>query len=259
MTKTAENRIPGRAGSQFPYRHRRSLSRRRAVALPDLRGRAGRDHLGGSRPRHDPDRELGGRPRRRHPSSVAAIRPVHRRRVFPADPSPADGAARRQARRRQDGGKPRPRARAMPQHHPQAQDQADRVGRYRRKRPHRRRARRQVLRLDRLEARGRHLRPRYPGRGRRGRDPQHHPLRGAGARGDWAEQGSGPLVTTFVFRVRNLPAALYKATGRLCHQRRQHDQAGKLHGRRRISSPRNSMPTSTAIPRTRGWPSRWRS
>jgi prephenate dehydratase len=29
----------------------------------------------------------------------------------------------------------------------------------------------------------------------------------------WAVQDSGPLVTTFVFRVRNLPAALYKALG----------------------------------------------
>lgn len=29
----------------------------------------------------------------------------------------------------------------------------------------------------------------------------------------WAKQDSGPLVTTFVFRVRNLPAALYKALG----------------------------------------------
>ncbi len=29
----------------------------------------------------------------------------------------------------------------------------------------------------------------------------------------WAAQNSGPLVTTFVFRVRNLPAALYKAMG----------------------------------------------
>jgi prephenate dehydratase len=29
----------------------------------------------------------------------------------------------------------------------------------------------------------------------------------------WAAQGSGPLVTTFVFQVRNLPAALYKAMG----------------------------------------------
>src|SRR6201991_1704335 len=34
------------------------------------------------------------------------------------------------------------------------------------------------------------------------------------ARGEkWAKQGSGPLVTTFVFRVRNLPAALYKGLG----------------------------------------------
>src|SRR3979490_3214995 len=30
---------------------------------------------------------------------------------------------------------------------------------------------------------------------------------------NWAKRGSGPLVTTFVFRVRNLPAALYKAMG----------------------------------------------
>jgi len=30
---------------------------------------------------------------------------------------------------------------------------------------------------------------------------------------NWAKQGSGPLVTTFLFRVRNLPAALYKAMG----------------------------------------------
>jgi len=49
----------------------------------------------------------------------------------------------------------------------------------------------------------------------------------------WAAQASGPLVTTFVFRVRNLPAALYKALGGF-HQRRQHDETGKLHGRRRI-------------------------
>src|SRR6201987_26787 len=30
---------------------------------------------------------------------------------------------------------------------------------------------------------------------------------------NWAKQGSGPLVTSFVFRVRNLPAALYKPMG----------------------------------------------
>jgi prephenate dehydratase len=30
---------------------------------------------------------------------------------------------------------------------------------------------------------------------------------------DWARPGNGPVVTTFVFRVRNIPAALYKAMG----------------------------------------------
>ena len=30
---------------------------------------------------------------------------------------------------------------------------------------------------------------------------------------EWAERGQDPLVTTFVFRVRNVPAALYKALG----------------------------------------------
>ena len=32
-------------------------------------------------------------------------------------------------------------------------------------------------------------------------------------RPNWAASGNGPLVTTFVFRVRNVPAALYKALG----------------------------------------------
>jgi len=31
--------------------------------------------------------------------------------------------------------------------------------------------------------------------------------------GEWAPAGNGPTVTTFVFRVRNVPAALYKALG----------------------------------------------
>ena len=30
---------------------------------------------------------------------------------------------------------------------------------------------------------------------------------------DWAPAGRGPVITTFVFRVRNVPAALYKAMG----------------------------------------------
>ena len=177
-----ENRIPGRAGRQLPYRHRRGLSRRRSAALPDLRGRAGRDRLGRSRPRHDPDRELGRRPRRRHSSSPAPIRPLHRRRVVPAGASSVDGAARCENRRHQDGRKPCPRAWSMPAHHPQTRHQADRGGRHRRQRAYHCRSRRQDLRCHRPETRRRNLRPRYSGRRRRGRGPQHHPLRGAGAR-----------------------------------------------------------------------------
>ena len=29
----------------------------------------------------------------------------------------------------------------------------------------------------------------------------------------WAKSGTGPVITTFLFRVRNVPAALYKALG----------------------------------------------
>ncbi len=29
----------------------------------------------------------------------------------------------------------------------------------------------------------------------------------------WAKNGNGPVITTFLFRVRNVPAALYKALG----------------------------------------------
>ena len=42
------------------------------------------------------------RPRRRHPSPAAGIEAAHHRRIFPADPLPADGAAGRRAQGDQD-------------------------------------------------------------------------------------------------------------------------------------------------------------
>jgi prephenate dehydratase len=51
------------------------------------------------------------------------------------------------------------------------------------------------------------------GRECRGRGAQHHALRHPLAREEASPAGNGPVVTTFVFRVRNLPAALYKALG----------------------------------------------
>ena len=125
----------------------------------------------------------------------------------------SDGAARRENRRHQDRRKPRPRTRTMPAHHPQARHQADRRRRHRRQRSHHRRARRQNLRVDCLQTRGRNLRPRHPRRGRRGRSHNTTRFVVLAREAAWAEQGAGPLVTTFVFRVRNLPAALYKAMG----------------------------------------------
>jgi len=60
----------------------------------------------------------------------------------------------------------------------------------------------------------------------RGRDPQHHAVRRAGARGKLGRIGLGSAASPLLFfRVRNLPAALYKAMGGFRHQRRQHDQA----------------------------------
>ena len=45
---------------------------------------------------------------------------------------------------------------------------------------------------------------------------------------------AGPAVTTFIFRVRNVSAALYKALGGFATEWRQHDQARILYGRRRL-------------------------
>ena len=54
----------------------------------------------------------------------------------------------------------------------------------------------------------------HPARRRRGRGPQHDPLRRPLPRTtSRPPPGDGPVVTSFIFNVRNLPAALYKALG----------------------------------------------
>ena len=62
----------GEPGANSDLACRKAYPRLRAAALPDLRGRVrGRAHRQG-RARDDPDREFGRRPRRRHPSPDAA-------------------------------------------------------------------------------------------------------------------------------------------------------------------------------------------
>ena len=131
-----------------------------------------------------------------------------------ADPSSVDGAARRQAGRHQDRRKPRPRARPVPPHHPQARHQADRGGRYRRQR----RASSPNAATRAAPRSPRSWPPRSTASTSWPRTSRTRPTTPPAswcwrARPTGPAQGSGPLVTTFVFRVRNLPAALYKALG----------------------------------------------
>ena len=164
---------------------------------------------------------------------LPAFGPAHRRRVVSADPPPDDGAARRDTRRHQDGGKPRPCARPVPPHHPQARHQADRRRRYRR------------------------LRARLPSAATRPapRSPRASPPISTGSkfsprtsrtrtttprvssscpRTKWAAAGLGTAGHHFCFPRPQPSCRALQGDGRLRHQRRQHDQAGKLHGGRRV-------------------------
>ena len=76
-----------------------------------------------------------------------------------------------------------------------------------------RRGRRPDAGGDRSPAGRRHLRPGDPRRRRRGRGPQHHPLRRPLPRLRQRTPGRRAGRHRFVFNVRNLPAALYKALG----------------------------------------------
>ena len=86
---------------------------------------------------------------------------------------------------------------------------ADTAGAAERRRPRRR----PDPRRHRVPARRRDLRPADPQGRHRGRRAQHHPLPRPRPRPRHPGPADGPLITTFIFRVRNRPAALYKALG----------------------------------------------
>ena len=180
-----------------------------------VRGRLRRRRGRRRRPGDDPDRQLDRRPGRRHPPLPARLRPAHHRRALPAHPVRADGGAR---------ARPSTTIRTVHSHvHALGQCRkvirehglhAGDLRRHRRRRPRGRRGRRPDPGRDLAAAGRRDLRPRGPRRRRRGRGPQHHPVRGALPRASSRRRaGNGPVVTSFIFNVRNLPAALYKALG----------------------------------------------
>ena len=152
-------------------------------------------------------------PGRRHPPPAAGVRTAHRRRDLPADPFPAAGApgariedlrpstatstrsasaATSSAATAEAGGRGRHRGLGA---------RGGRVGR-----PEPRRARDRARRPRSTASR----RSPATSRTRRTTPPASSCWRRAT---QWAPPGNGPVVTTFVFRVRNIPAALYKALG----------------------------------------------
>ena len=213
MTTPKTDRIPGRAGSELPPRDPRGLSRQQGHAVRDLRGRLCGDRVRRSRPRHDSDREFGRRARRRHPPSDAGFQAAHRGRAFHAGAASAARAQGRDARGHQDGREPRACARPVPQGDPPARHQADRRRRHCGLGARDRRSRRQDARRHRHPPRRRDLRARYPAEDIE--DESHNTTRFIvlAREARWAKRGDGPTVTTFLFRVRNVPAALYKTLG----------------------------------------------
>ena len=154
------------------------------------------------------------------------------------------------------GQKPRPCAVAMPQADPLAGARAGRRGRHRRRRGRNRRARRPDGRGDRLGTGRPDLRPRLAERKHRGRRAQYDPLSDHVARAPAAAARHADGDDLRVPGAQCAGGAL-QGDGRVRHQRRQHDQARKLHGRRRSSRQPSSTPMSRRIPRTARW--RWPS
>ena len=152
-----------------------------------------------------------------------------------ADPSSIDGAARRQARRHQDGGEPCPCARPVPPHHPQARHQADR----RRAIPPAARA----IVAERGDKSCASIASRLAADiygldilAEDVEDETHNTTRFVvlAREAELGRTGIGAAGHHFCFPGAQPARRALQGARRLCHQRRQHDQAGKLHGRRRI-------------------------
>ncbi len=179
-----------------------------------VRGRLRRRRERRRRPGDDPDRQLDRRPGGRHPPLPARLRAAHHRRALPADPVRADGRPGRDARHDQDRAQPRARARPVPQGDPRARPDPGDLRRHRRRRPRGRRGARTRPRPR--------SRRRWPPRSTAWRSsPRTSRTRTTTPPGS----SCSPATTSrrrpatarssrsFIFNVRNLPAALYKALG----------------------------------------------
>ena len=118
-------------------------------------------------------------------------------------------------------------------------------------------ARRHFARCAGDQARREDLRPANPQKRRRRRQAQHHPLRRARAQAEMGEPQGAARGHHVRVRGAQYPGRAVQGPGRLCHQRRQHDQARELHGRRQLLPRPSSTPMCRGIRRTADW--NWRS
>jgi hypothetical protein len=141
---------------------------------------------------------------------------------------------RRQPENDQDGREPRARARAVPQHHPHARRQGGGRRRHRGRRARSGGGRRRVTRRAGDEARGENLPPANPEKGRRRRQAQHHAFHRARAQAEMGEPQGAPRDDDVRVPGAQHSGRALQGDGRFRHQRHQHDQARKLHGRRQL-------------------------
>ncbi len=218
-------------------------SHRCAAALPRLGGRAVRVVRGRlrrrrgrrRRPGDDPDRQLDRRPGRGHPPLPAGLRAAHHRRALPADPLPPDGDPGREAR---------PRSRTV-HSHVHALGQCRKIIREHGLKPvisgDTAGAAREVVEADdptqaaispplAAEIYGLEILAEDV------EDEDHNTTRFVVLSRELVEAppGNGPVVTSLHLQRPQPAGRALQGARRLRDQRRQHDQAGELHGRRRV-------------------------
>ena len=178
----------GHPGAYSDMACRSALSGDDDAAVPRLRRclRRGARRCGGAR--HDPDRKLRRRTRRRHPSLAARFGPQHRRRALSTrEPSPARGQGG-DPRRHHPRAQPHPGPRPMPQPDSGYGRRAGRTRRYGGRRGGRGGAGRQDPGRHRIGIGGRTGRTDQPQGRHRGRRAQYDAVRGHVA-------GPGPCPT----------------------------------------------------------------